>query len=51
MGGIAERLRDRITCLEAALADTEGRNAGLEHELQPTRTAQVSAGDEVKGFF
>ena len=45
MGGIAERLRNRITCLEAALADTEGRNARLEHELQQARAAQARAGD------
>ncbi len=44
MGRIAERLRNRIACLEAALADTEGRNAGFEHELQQARAAQALAG-------
>lgn len=51
LGTMAEGLRDRITRLEIALADTEGRNAGLERELQQARTAQARAGDAVEEFL
>lgn len=51
LGVIAEGLRDRVTRLETALADTEGRNAGLERELQQARMAQARAGDAVDEFL
>ena len=51
LGSIAEGLRDRVTRLEAALADTEGRNAGLARELQEARTAQDRAGDAAEEFL
>ena len=51
LGVVAEGLRDRVTRLEAALADTEGRNAGLGRELQQARDAQARAGDAVDEFL
>lgn len=51
LGIVAEGLRDRIARLETALADTEGRNAGLERDLQQVRTAQLRAGDATEEFL
>jgi len=51
LGAVAEGLRDRIARLETALADTEGRNTGLERELQQARTAQARAGDAAEEFL
>ena len=51
LGGIAEGLRDRVARLEAALADTEGRNAGLARELQEACAAQDRAGEAVEEFL
>ena len=51
LGAVTEGLRDRVTRLEAALADTQGRNAGLERDLHQARTAQVRAGDAVEEFL
>ncbi len=51
LGAVAEGLRDRIARLEAALADTQGHNTGLERELQQARAARASAGDAVDEFL
>ena len=51
LGVAAEGLRDRIARLEAALADTEGRNTSLESELSQARAARASAGDAVDEFL
>ncbi len=51
LGAVAEGLRDRVARLEAALADTEGRNAGLERELDQARAAQARAGEAVEEFL
>ena len=51
LGAVAEGLRDRVSRLETALADTEGRNAGLERELQQARKAQNRAGDAEEEFL
>lgn len=51
LGAVAEGLRDRVARLETALADTEGRSAGLERELHQVRAAQARAGDAAEEFL
>lgn len=51
LGTVAEGIRDRVARLEAALADTEGRNAGLARELEQARGAQARAGDALEEFL
>ncbi|MGK7867980.1 ParB/RepB/Spo0J family partition protein [Falsiroseomonas sp. E2-1-a20] len=50
LGALAEGLRERVTRLEAELAQAAGRNTDLERALGQARSAATKAGDAVDEF-
>ena len=50
LGHVGEALRDRVTRLEAELAQASSTNSELERDLRHARTLSSRAGDEIEEF-
>ena len=51
LGTVGEALRDRVSRLEAELAQATSANAGLVEELRHARTLSARAGDAIEEFL